>query len=78
MKLAPRRELSFTKVALVENTADIVLLDFWLMLLSWRFVSSYTIIYFFVKKFIFSNVYITVEYDIRMSLCVFFEKGAIS
>ena len=78
MKLAPRRELSFTKVAPVENTADIVLLDFWLMLLSWRFVSSYTIIYFFVKKFIFSNVYITVEYDIRMSLCVFFEKGAIS
>ena len=27
------------------------------MLLSWTFISSYTSIYFFVKKFIFSNVY---------------------
>ena len=31
------------------------------MLLSWMFTSSYTIIYFFVKKFIFLNVYISVN-----------------
>ena len=32
------------------------------MLLSWMFISSYTTIYFFfVKKFIFSNVYISVN-----------------
>ena len=47
------------------------------MLLSWIFISPYTTTYFFVKKFIFSNVYISVnmvfkclsfsEYDIRMS-----------
>ena len=33
----------------------------WLMLLSWMFISSYTTIYFSVKKFIFSNGYITVN-----------------
>ena len=31
------------------------------MLLSWMFNSSYTTIYFFVKKFIFSNVYVSVN-----------------
>ena len=33
-------------------------MSFWLILLPWMFVSSYTTIYFFVKNF-FSNVYIS-------------------
>ena len=46
------------------------------MLLSWMFI-SYTTIYFFVKKFIFLNVYNFSEYNIRMSLYVFLnEKGS--
>ena len=49
----------FTKVASVQSIAYTVLLNFWLMLLSWMFISSYTTIYFFIKKFIFSNVYIS-------------------
>ena len=48
---------------------NIVLFGFWLMLLSWMFISSYTTIYFLVKKFIFSNVYF-IEYNILMSLYV--------
>ena len=48
---------------------NIVLFDFWLMLLPWMFISSYTTIYFLVKKFIFSNVYF-IEYNILMSLYV--------
>ena len=36
-------------------------MDFWLMLLSWMFILSYTTIYFFVKNFTFSNVYISVN-----------------
>ena len=39
---------------------DIALLFFWLMLLPWMFISSYTIIYFFVKNF-FLNVYISLN-----------------
>ena len=41
--------------------SNISVLDFWLMLLSWMFILSYTTIYFFVKKFIFSDVYISVN-----------------
>ena len=58
---AIRQEFFFTKVALVQSITNIVLLDFWLILLSWMFISSYTTIYFFVKKFIFSNIYISVN-----------------
>ena len=59
--LATRQEFFFTKVAPVQSITDIILFDFWLMLLSWMFISSYTAIYFFVKKFIFSNAYISVN-----------------
>ena len=44
------------------------------MLLSWMFISSYTTIYFFVKKFIFSNVYISVN-TIFECLYMFFGWG---
>ena len=56
--LATRQELFFREVAPVQSITNI---DFCLMLLSWMFVSSYAIIYFLVKKFIFSNVYISVK-----------------
>ena len=70
-ELATSQEFFFTKVALVQSITDIVLLDFLLMLLSWIFISSYTTIYFFVKKIIFSNVYISV-YTIFECLYMFF------
>ena len=48
------------------------------MLVSWMFISFYITIYFFVKKFIFFNVYFS-EYDIPMSLYVFLvEKVTIN
>ena len=49
---------------------------FLLMLLSWMFISFYTSIYFFVKKFIFLNVSISVN-TIFECLCMFFgrERG---
>ena len=58
--LATKQEFFFTKVAPVQSITDIVLLGFWLILLPWMFISSYTTIYFFVKSF-FSNVYISVS-----------------
>ena len=69
--LATRQEFFFTKVASVQSITCIAILDFLLMLLSWMFTLSYTTIYFFVNKFIFSNVYSS-ECNIRMSLFVFF------
>ena len=36
-------------------------MNFWLILFSWMFISSGTTIYFFEKKFIFSNVYVLVN-----------------
>ena len=45
----------------MQSIGDIVLLDFWIILLLWMFMSSYTTIYFFVKKFISVNVYIFVN-----------------
>ena len=59
--LATKQEIFFTKVTPVQSMSNIVLLDFWLMLLSWMFISSCTTIYFFVNKFFFSNVYISVN-----------------
>ena len=60
--LATRQEFFFIKVAPLQSTTDTVLLDFWLMLLSWMFISSYTTIYIFVKNFIFfANVYVSVK-----------------
>ena len=77
--LATRQEFFFTKVAPVQSITGIVLLDFWLMLPSWMFVLFYTTIYFFVKKFIFSNVYISVNTIFECLYLFFFvEKGAIN
>ena len=59
--LETRQEFFFTKVALAQSTTDIVLLDCWLILLFWLFISSYITIYFFVNKFICSNVYISLN-----------------
>ena len=53
----------------------IVLLDFWLMLLSWMFISFYTTIYFSWRNLFFECFYFS-EYDIRMSLYIFWlRKG---
>ena len=41
------------------------------MLLSWVFISSYTTIYFFLKKFLFPKIYISVN-AIFECLCLFF------
>ena len=70
--LATRQEFFYTNVAPVQSITGIVLLDLWLMLPSWMFTSSYTIIYFFVKSFIFSNVYISVN-TISECLYMFFD-----
>ena len=59
--LATRQEFYLTKVATVQSINGIILLDFSLILLSWKFISCYTTIYFFVKKFIFSNVYVSMN-----------------
>ena len=49
-----------SNVAPVQSITDIVLLNLWLMLLFWMFISSYTTIYFFVRKFIF-RMFISVK-----------------
>ena len=73
--VATRQEFFFTKLAPMQSITDIVLLDFWLMLLPWMFILSYTTIYFFLNKFIFSNVYISVnrifECRSRLSMLIF-------
>ena len=63
------QEFFFTKVAPVQDKTNILLLGFWLMLLSWMFISSYTTIYFFVKNICF-HLYFS-EYDLQMFLFVF-------
>ena len=74
--LATGQGFFFTKVAPAQSITDIVLFDFWLMLFSWKFTSSYTTIYFFVKAFIYLNVYISVN-TIFECLYMFFgwERG---
>ena len=59
--LATRQEFYLTKVAIVQSINGIILLDFSLVLLSWKFISCYTTIYFFVKKIIVSKVYVSVN-----------------
>ena len=54
-----RQEFFLTKITPVQSITDTALMVFWLMLLSWIFIPSYTAIYFFVKTFVFSNVYIS-------------------
>ena len=72
--LATRQEFLFTKVAPVQSINYVVLLDFWLMLLFWIFISSYTIIYIFRRKIYFFECFYFSKYD--MSLDVFgWEKG---
>ena len=67
--LATKKEFFFVKVAPVKSITDIVLLGFWLILLSRMFISSYVTI-FFVNNFFFECLYFN-EYDIRMLLIVF-------
>ena len=59
--LVTRQEFYFTNIATAQSINGIILLDFSLILLSWMFISCYTTIYVFVKKFIFSNVYVPVN-----------------
>ena len=59
MKVVKRFCLQKRMISL-RSITSILLLDFGLMLVSWMFTLSYTIIYFYIKKFIFSNVYISV------------------
>ena len=53
--LATKQDFFFTKVSSVQSITDILLLGFWLTLLPWLFILSYTIIYFFINNF-FSNI----------------------
>ena len=67
--LAIKQVFFFTKVAPIQSITDIVLLDFWLMVVSWMFISSYTTIYISQRNLFFECLYFS-EYDIRMSLYV--------
>ena len=69
--LETKQEFFFTIVAPVQSITDIVLLDFWLLLFPWMFISSYITIYFFVKNFLFQCLYFS-EYNIL--ICFLFEK----
>ena len=55
------QEFFFTKIAPVESITDVVLLDFFLMLLSGMFISSYTTNLLFRKEIVFLNVYISMN-----------------
>ena len=85
--LVSRQEFFFTKADPVQSITNIILLDlnicifwiciigYWLMLLSWMFISSYTTIYFFVKKIFLKCLHFS-EYNIRMSLYLYWlRKG---
>ena len=71
--LATKQEFLFTKVTPVKIINDILLLGFWLTLLPWMVISSYTTIYFFVKNF-FSNVYTSADTIFEFSYLVFFDE----
>ena len=73
--LATEQDIFFTKVAPVQNLADMLLLGFWLILPFRIFISSYTTIYFFAKNF-FSNIYISVN-TICESSNVFLLRNAV-
>ena len=64
---ATKLEFFFKKVTPVTDT---VILGFWLIILPWMFISSYTTIYFFIKIF-FSNVYISVNLIFKCSYLLF-------
>ena len=75
--LETKQEFFFTKVAPVQSITDIVLLGFWLILLPWMFILSYTTIYFFVRNFLFEFLYFS-EYDIPMFLFVYWLRNRLS
>ena len=58
--LTTKQEFFFTKVAPVQSITDILLWNFWWILLPWVFISSYASTYFFVKNF-FSIIYISLN-----------------
>ena len=58
-----KQEFFFAKLAPVESITDIILFDFWLILLSWMFILSYITIYFFVKKFSFFQIFQLIWYS---------------
>ena len=68
--LVIKQEFFFTKATPIQSITDIVLLGFWLILLPWMFMSSYTTIYFFVKNF-FSNGCISVIRYSNVLICFF-------
>ena len=73
--LATKQEFFFTKVAPVQSITDIVLLGFWLILLPWMFISSYTTIYFFCKEFFFRMfIFQCIRYSIVL-ICFGWEIG---
>ena len=55
--LATKQDFFFTKVSSVQSITDILLLGFWLTLLPWMFILSYTTIYFFINSFFFECLY---------------------
>ena len=68
--LATKQEFFVTKVSPVNSITVFVLLGFWLILIPWVFISSYTTIYFSVNIF-FSNVYISVNTIFECSFLFF-------
>ena len=72
--LATKQDFFFTKVSSVQSITDILLLGFWLTLLPWMFILSYTTIYFFINSF-FSNVYISVNTIFECSYLFFWLRN---
>ena len=68
---ATKLEFFFKKVTPVTDT---VILGFWLIILPWMFISSYTTIYFFIKIFFFKCLYFS-EFDIQMFLFAFWLRN---
>ena len=69
--LAIKQVFFFTKVAPIQSITDIVLLDFWSMVVSWMFIYP-TLPFIFRKEIYFSNVYISVS-TIFECLCMLFD-----
>ena len=58
----------------VQGITDIALFGFWLILVPWIFISSYTTIYFFVKNIFLECLYFS-KCDIRIFLLVFWLRN---
>ena len=76
--LTTRQEFCLTKVVLVQTITDIVLLKFWLMLLSWMFISYYSTIYFFVKNLFFRMFIFQWLRYLDFFICILVEKRAMN